>query len=61
MRRKTTPPTRTYEDGTGYMDKGDYRETHPAFDVAVVTRGSGTGRPLFQSDLLHNETISLRI
>lgn len=60
-RRKTSQPTRTYEDGKGYMDKGDYREVHPAFGVAVVTRGSGTGRPLFQTDLLHNETISLRI
>ncbi|MFE7115008.1 hypothetical protein ACFU99_06230 [Streptomyces sp. NPDC057654] len=36
-------------------------ETHPAFGVAVVTRTSGSGRSLFQSDLLHNETISLSV
>lgn len=37
------------------------RETHPAFGVAVVTRGQGTGRSLFQSDLLHRESITLSI
>jgi hypothetical protein len=36
-------------------------EAHPAFGVAVVTRRSGGGRSLFQSDLLHNETISLSV
>ncbi|MYR55240.1 hypothetical protein GTY54_02925 [Streptomyces sp. SID625] len=36
-------------------------EIHPAFGVAVVTRRSGGGRSLFQSDLLHNETISLSV
>ena len=46
------------ETGPG---RGGTRETHPAFGVAVVTRGSGTPRSLFQSDLRHNETISLSI
>lgn len=37
------------------------REAHPAFGVAIVLRRSGGGRSLFQSDLLHNETISLSV
>ncbi|MCX5103447.1 hypothetical protein [Streptomyces sp. NBC_00439] len=41
------------------QEHGD--EIHPAFGVAVVTRTSGSGRSLFQSDLLHNETISLSV
>ncbi|MFJ7280511.1 hypothetical protein [Kitasatospora sp. NPDC098663] len=36
-------------------------EIHPAFGVAVVTRRSGGGRSLFQSDLLHTETVSLSV
>ena len=41
---------------------GDERvDTHPAFGVATVTRSQGTGTSLFQSDLLHNETITLSI
>lgn len=41
---------------------GDERvDSHPAFGVAVVTRGTGHGRSLFQSDLLHRETITLSI
>lgn len=44
------------------FEKDDTRiDTHPAFGVAVVTRGSGSARSLFQSDLQHNETITLRI
>lgn len=34
-------------------------EEHPAFAVAVVTRSTGTPRPLFQSDLQHRETVTL--
>ena len=41
-------------------DRGT-RETHPAFAVAIVGRGHGTSRPLFQSDLQHNQTITLSI
>ena len=59
--RKTTAPTRVYADGSGYMDKGDYAETHPAFGVATVTRSQGTPRALFQSDLKHSETITLTV
>lgn len=59
--RKTTAPTRVYADGSGYMDKGDYVETHPAFGVATVTRAQGTPRALFQSDLKHSETITLTV
>ena len=40
---------------------GGTEETHPAFGVAIVSRRSGTGRALFQSDMLHNETIALTI
>ncbi|MFD7669050.1 hypothetical protein [Streptomyces sp. NPDC059788] len=36
-------------------------EIHPAFGVAVITRRSGSSRSLFQSDLLHNESISLSV
>lgn len=36
-------------------------ETHPAFGVAVVTRTQGTPRSLFQSDVLHGDTINLSI
>lgn len=40
---------------------GSTEETHPAFGVAVVHRSSGGSRTLFQSDVLHQETITLRI
>jgi hypothetical protein len=45
------------------FDEGDgrIRETHPAFAVVAVTRSSGTPRALFQSDLRHQETITLTI
>jgi hypothetical protein len=36
-------------------------EVHPAFGVATVHRSSGSGCSLFQSDLLHHQTISLAI
>ncbi|AXH70190.1 hypothetical protein HOT74_gp79 [Microbacterium phage KaiHaiDragon] len=39
----------------------EHEESHPAFGVATVSRGSGTGRSLFQSDLLHRDTITLAI
>lgn len=54
--RTTEAPVRSEGDA-----HNDYHEDHPAFGVAVVTRSSGTGRALFQSDLLHNETIHLSI
>ncbi len=37
------------------------RDSHPAFAVATVSRGHGTPRTLFQSDLQHNETITFRV
>jgi hypothetical protein len=45
------------------VDEGDgrIRETHPAFAVVSVTRSSGTPRALFQSDLRHQETITLTV
>lgn len=36
-------------------------QRHPAFGVVSIGRPSGAGRPLFQSDLLHNNTITLTI
>lgn len=36
-------------------------ETHPAFGVAVVTRGHGGSMSLFQSDVQHQEFITLSI
>ncbi|ROR75988.1 hypothetical protein SAMN06295974_3867 [Plantibacter flavus] len=36
-------------------------ETHPAFGVASASRSHGTGRVLFQSDLLHQESVTLTI
>jgi hypothetical protein len=41
--------------------RGGVEENHPAFGVAVVTRAQGTPRSLFQSDVLHSETITLSI
>lgn len=41
-------------------DRGT-RETHPAFGVAVVSRGHGSAHSLFQSDIQHAETITLSI
>lgn len=49
--RKITEPVKN--------ERGD--ETHPAFGVATVTRGQGTGRTLFQSDLQHTQTITLSV
>lgn len=54
MPRETEPITQTPQD------RG-VEETHPAFGMAVVTRSSGTSRPLFQSDLTHRETMNLSI
>lgn len=50
---------RSAQDPAIDAESGD--EAHPAFGVAVVTRRSGGGRSLFQSDLLHNETVSLSV
>ncbi|MCI4659611.1 hypothetical protein [Cryobacterium zhongshanensis] len=36
-------------------------ESHPAFGVAVVSRGHGSSRSLFQSDVLHHDSITLSI
>lgn len=58
MQREEEDPLKT--PGSGYRSDG-HEETHPAFGVAVVTRGSGTPRSLFQSDVLHQETITLSI
>lgn len=58
MTRRVEPVESTPNTGPGI---GGRRETHPAFGVAIVTRGQGTPRTLFQSDLQHNETITLRI
>lgn len=56
--RKIQPVTSIPDDLGGVEGR---REQHPAFAVAVVNRGSGTGRALFQSDLLHNQTVSMSI
>lgn len=40
---------------------GGVEETHPAFGVITVHRGSGSGVALFQSDVLHHDTITLGI
>jgi hypothetical protein len=58
MVRKTSPPTVTKTDpvhGT--------TEEHPAFAMFSVHRGSygGKGAHLFQSDVTHRETITVRI
>jgi hypothetical protein len=55
--RETVPVVSTVHDGP----TADSIDTHPAFGVAVVSRSSGTGRVLFQSDLKHNESITLSI
>ncbi|WP_412075421.1 hypothetical protein ACLF6K_05740 [Streptomyces xanthophaeus] len=43
------------------IDTASGDEVHPAFGVAVVTRRHGSGRSLFQSDVLHNETVALSV
>lgn len=50
--------TRTTQE-TEFLPNGD--ETHPAFGTVTVVRASGSPRSLFQSDLLHNETIQLSV
>jgi len=59
MARNIEEPTRTAQEG--YGRDGEVKETHPAFGVAVVGRMSGTPRALFQSDVLHSESITLSI
>lgn len=39
----------------------EVEDNHPAFGVAVVTRSSGSSRSLFQSDVLHSESVTLSI
>lgn len=56
--RDDQPVESTTRDNFGGEERED---KHPAFGVAVVSRGSGSGRSLFQSDLLHRETVSLTI
>lgn len=58
-RRKIQAPTRTTR--TEGWRRGSYTEEHPAFGVAILTRGSGTKRALFQSDILHSDTMTLSI
>lgn len=57
--RKTRPIHSETVGGHGRSH--ERRDTHPAFGVATVTRGQGSGTSLFQSDLLHNQTITLAI
>lgn len=59
MLREDIPVTVVSEDADAIGQSR--RESHPAFGVAVVTRANGTPRTLFQSDLRHTETITLRI
>lgn len=49
------------ETDTSSPGRNRATETHPAFGVATVTRSSGSSRALFQSDLLHQHTMTLRI
>lgn len=42
-------------------ERGELEESHPAFGVVTVHRGSGTRVALFQSDVLHQETVTLAI
>lgn len=56
--RKTEKVTATEKT---YGGRTEIEESHPAFGTAIVTRSQGSGRPLFQSDLMHNHTICLSI
>lgn len=51
--------TRRIQEEPGVDANGD--QSHPAFAVATVHTSSGTPRALFQSDLMHNNTIVLSI
>lgn len=62
MRRAPEESPRDEEPVSSTPGKfGGVEESHPAFGVAVVTRGSGSARSLFQSDVLHHESITLSI
>jgi hypothetical protein len=62
MVRADKGPRRGEEDVVSTPhSSGGVVETHPAFGVAVVTLGSGSSRSLFQSDVLHHQSITLRI
>lgn len=50
---------REVQDPTVDTEHGD--DYHPAFGVAVVVRSHGAGRALFQSDLVHNDTIRVSV
>lgn len=58
-RRETVQPTVTPSRVPGPDREVD--ETHPAFGVAILARSSGSDRSLFQSDLVHQHTVTLRI
>jgi hypothetical protein len=58
MSRPVTPVIAVADE---WNRRNRVEETHPAFGVAIITRGQGTQRTLFQSDVLHSETVSLSI
>ena len=58
MRHQTEP---VHSEPAGSHTDTGRRDTHPAFGVAVIQRPSGTGRALFQSDLMHQQTITLTV
>jgi len=60
MSERITEPVKR-EATTGPGERETVRETHPAFGVATVTRGTGTSKALFQSDVLHNSTVRLSV
>jgi hypothetical protein len=56
----TPPPKEKPVRGEGGMHT-DYREEHPAYGIIGIARGSTTGRPLFGSDFLHHNIITLTL
>lgn len=50
---------RAQEEPVTDASNGD--QSHPAFAVATVTTRSGTARSLFQSDLMHSNTVVLAV
>lgn len=52
MQRKDVDPVVTDEGENSVT--GQFRENHNAFGLATVSRGQGSGRSLFQSDILHS-------
>lgn len=49
------------EEAGGHRDRGDVRETHPAFGNVTISRISGGNASLFDSEVRHNHFVRLTV